>query len=173
MPRPRCDHRPRSFSKVVKDALTLARRSRCGRLRRSGIHRHGRAAGHDRYEDILREGDADFAWKCPTTSGTRSRSTIRRAPPGPQGRGLSSPAAPTCWGDRQRAHRQPRQALRLSLDAAMFHCNGWCFFRGRSRWWPARHVWPAPGCARPGGCTNAIADWTRCAYRLRAPPRMR
>ena len=52
------------------------------RLRRPGIRRKPASRfGEIDYEAFIANGDPDFAWRCPTTSGTRSRSTTPRARP--------------------------------------------------------------------------------------------
>jgi len=156
----------REFSKVG-EGRAHARQGEAagGRLRRSGIHRHGRRLGTIEYEDILREAMPTSPGKCPTTSGTR----------------ISLNYTSGTTGDPKGVVYHHRGAYLLAIgnvltaaSASTASISGRCrcfiatagAFRGRSRWWPA----PMCACAQ----VRARGD-VRCHRRpqgdasLRAP----
>ena len=89
----------REFSKVVKEALRLAKvKPLVIDYDDPEYRRRGRAARHDRIRGFHRRRRSGFRLAaCRTTNGTRSRSTTRRAPPAIPRAWSITTAAPTCW----------------------------------------------------------------------------
>ena len=112
------DRRPRVLQAGEGGAGARQGEAAGHRLRRSGIHRRGRAAGHDRIRGFHRGRRSGLRLDDAGRRVGRDRAQLhlrhhRRS----QGRGLP-PSRRLSARDRQRAHRQHGQALRLSLDAA-------------------------------------------------------
>ncbi len=143
----------REFSKVVKEALALAKvKPLVIDYDDPEFSGAGERLGAIEYEDFIKDGDPDFAWQMPDdewdaitlnyTSGTTGD---------PKGVVYHHRGALSA-GDRQRADRRmPKHRVYL-WTLPMFHCNGWCFPVDASRWWPAR----MSACARcgPRRCTT-------------------
>ena len=104
----------------MKEALALRQGEAAGhRLRRSGISGAGERLGAIDYEDFLaRRRRRISPGGCRTTSGTRSRSTTRRAPPAIPRASSITIAAPICSRSATSLTCGMRQASGLSVDAA-------------------------------------------------------
>ncbi len=112
------DHRPRILQGDEGGARARQGEAAGDRLRRSGIHRRGRAARRDRVRGFRRGGRSGLRLEDARRRMGRDLAQLhvrhhRRS----QGRGLS-PSRRLSAGDRQRADRRHGQAPRLSLDAA-------------------------------------------------------
>jgi fatty-acyl-CoA synthase len=108
----------REFSKVVKDALALAKvKPLVVDYDDPEFTGAGERLGTIEYEDFVKAGDPDFAWKMPDDEWDAISLNYTRAPPAIPRAWSITIAAPTCWRSAT-CYRQPRQALRLSLDAA-------------------------------------------------------
>ena len=112
------DHGPRVLQAGKGGACARQGETAGDRLRRPRIQRRGRAAGHDRIRGFHRGGRSRLCMENARRRVGRDHAQLhvghdRR----PQGRGLSPPRR-LSPRHRQRAHRQPGQALRLSLDPA-------------------------------------------------------
>ena len=119
----------REFSKRDEGGAGARQGEAAGhRLRRSGIHRRGRAARRDRIRGFhRRRAIRTSPGRCRTTNGTRSRSTTPRAPPAIPRAWSITIAAPTCWRSATCSPAAWASTPVYLWTLPMFHCNGWCF----------------------------------------------
>ena len=117
----------REFSATIARALALLEHPPLVIDIDDVLHEGGTLLGETEYEDLLLEGDADFAWQLPPdewdaitlnyTSGTTGN------PKGVvyhhRGAYLNAVSNIVSWG-------MPQHAVYL-WTLPMFHCNGWCF----------------------------------------------
>jgi fatty-acyl-CoA synthase len=117
----------REFSATIEAALKLLKRKVTVVDAEDAEFSGGKRLGETTYEELLKEGDADFAWRWPEdeweaislnyTSGTTGN------PKGVvyhhRGAYLNGVGNILVWG-------MPQHAVYL-WTLPMFHCNGWCF----------------------------------------------
>ena len=137
------DHRPRVFQGDEGGAGAVQSQAAGDRLRRSGVQRPGRAARRDRIRGRSSPAAIPISpGRCPTTNGTRSRSTTPRAPP----------AIRRAWSITTAARICSRWAT--SSPAACGSIRSIC---GRCR------CSTATAGASPGRCRSSPARMSACA----------